>query len=151
MIQRNFGGVVPGTGPLAPESEAVLAETRLAFDLAGSEYAACHFRGGLTEALRLAQTANRYLDERAPWKAVKEDRDHAAETLATALSVINGLKTLLHPVLPHSTRLLHEDLAQSGTVLDGGWKFAPVAAGTRLAPARHLYRKLDPLPLADGE
>jgi methionyl-tRNA synthetase len=150
MIHRNFDGVVPQTGELSSASEALLNDARLAFDAAASEYAACHFRGALNEALRLAQSANRYLDERAPWKAVKEDRGHAAETLATALSTVNGLKTLLHPVLPHSTRTLHEDLGQPGTVLDEGFRFLPIAAGTRLSQPRPLYTKLDPLP-ADGE
>jgi hypothetical protein len=51
-------------------------------------------------------------------------------------------------VLPHSTRVLHEDLGQPGTVLEAGWRFTPVAAGTRLGGPRPLYTKLDPLPMA---
>ncbi len=149
MVHRNFGGVAPATGELAPESRALIAEAEAAFATVGAEFGACHFRGGLQEALRLAQNANRYLDERAPWKAVKTDLDHAAETLATALNVISALKTLLHPILPFSTTQLHEDLAQPGRVIDGGWRYAPVVAGTQLRPPRPLYTKLD-IPEAVG-
>lgn len=143
MIHRNFEGVVPAVGELAPESATLIREAQGAFDVVGREFNGCHFRNGLHEALKLAQHANKYLDERAPWKAVKTDRDHAAETLATALNAINALKVLLHPVLPFSTAQLHEDLAQTGRVLDHGWQYREVAPGTRLNPARPLYQKID--------
>ncbi len=143
MIHRNFEGVVPETGPLAPESATLVEHARTAFTTVGDEFAACHFRIALQESLRLAQAGNKYLDERAPWKAVKSDHAHAAETLATALNVINALKSLLHPILPFSTARLHEDLSQPGTVLDAGWKYQPIAAGTRLQPARPLYTKIE--------
>ena len=143
MINRNFDGVVPETGPLAPESGAILDAAQAAFAAVGDEIAACHFRAALQEALHLAHAANRYLDERAPWKAVKTDRAHAAETLATAVNVINALKTLLNPILPFSTAQLHADMGLPGTLQDGGWDYHPVAAGTKLGEARPLYAKID--------
>ncbi|MEJ5221273.1 MAG: methionine--tRNA ligase [Tepidiforma sp.] len=143
MLHRNFDGVVPAVERPSPESTALLAECEAMFDAVGDEFERCHFRGGLQTALQLAQSANKYLDERAPWKAVKEDRVHAAETLATALDAINALKVLLHPVLPFSTERLHGDLGLPGTVQDGGWRFARLTPGTRLQPARPLYTKIE--------
>jgi methionyl-tRNA synthetase len=143
MIHRNFGGVVPPVGELAPESSALIAEVRSTFESVGNEFEACHFRTGLQEALRLAQAANRYLDERAPWKAVKSDLPHAGETLVTALNVINSLKVLLHPVLPFSTAQLHEDLGLGSDVCEQGWTYREVPSGTTLAPARPLYTKIE--------
>jgi methionyl-tRNA synthetase len=143
MIHRNFDGIVPPVGAPAVESAALLALAEAAFPAVGAEFAACHFRNGLGEALKLAQAANKYIDDRAPWKAVKSDRGHAAETLATTLNVINALKTLLNPIIPFSTARLHEDLAQPGTIAEDGWRYNPVAAGTQLGPQRALYTKLD--------
>lgn len=145
MVHRNFDGVVPAPAALSSESRALLDEAQQAFGLVGAEYGACRFRNALNEALKLAQAANKYLDDRAPWKAVKTDREHAAETLAVALDVINALKVLLHPVIPFSTSQLHADLAQTGTVLDQGWKYGPIPPGTRLPQPRALYAKIDPL------
>lgn len=145
MVHRNFDGVVPAPAALSSESRALLDEAQQAFGLVGAEYSACRFRNALNEALKLAQAANKYLDDRAPWKAVKTDRGHAAETLAVALDVINALKVLLHPVIPFSTSQLHADLAQAGTVLDQGWKYGPIRPGTCLPQPRALYAKIDPL------
>ena len=143
MLHRNFEGVVPAPATLAPESEALVALARGAFASVSAEYEACHFRNALQDGLKLAQAANKYLDDRAPWKAIKTDREHTAETLATTLNVINALKTLLHPVLPFSTAKLHEDLAQPGKVLDQGWNYAPIVPGTVLPAPRPLYTKID--------
>lgn len=151
MIHRNFDGVVPTTGELAGESAELLRLSAQTFDVVGREFNGCNFRNGLQEALKLAQAANKYLDERAPWKAVKSDRDHAAQTLAVALDAINALKVLLHPVLPFSTAQLHSNLAQPGTVLEQGWQFVRIPAGTRLNPVQPLYAKLDPLPAEEAE
>ena len=150
MIHRNFDGVVPEVGPLSPESKAILQDAQSAFDSIGAEIDACHFRSALQEAMKLAQSANKYLDERAPWKAVKTDSAHAAETLATALNVINALKVLLHPVLPFSTTQLHEDLNLEGGLIDHGWTFREIPAGTKLHPARPLYTKIDTEPVGAG-
>jgi methionyl-tRNA synthetase len=150
MIHRNFDGVVPATDSLAPESEAILREAKEAFERVGNELDACHFRAGLQEAIKVAQAANKYLDERAPWKAVKTDMDHAGETLATALNVINALKVLLHPVLPFSTAQLHEDLGVGGGLIDHGWDYRAIPAGTKLSPARPLYAKIDTEPVGAG-
>ena len=150
MVHRNFGGTVPGVASRSPESTALLAECEAMFDAVGNEFERCHFRGGLQTALQLAQSANKYLDERAPWKAVKTDPDHAAETLITALDAINALKTLLHPVLPFSTEQLHADLGQEGAVRTQGWRFQPVQPGTRLGPARPLYTKIEPREAAEA-
>lgn len=150
MIHRNFDGVVPETGELSPESAAIVQEAQAAFASVGKEINECHFRAALQETIRLAQSANKYLDERAPWKAVKTDMAHAAETLATALNVINALKVLLHPVLPFSTVQLHADLGVEGELTDHGWSYREVPAGTKLAPARPLYVKIDTEPVGAG-
>ncbi|MFQ5381439.1 MAG: methionine--tRNA ligase, partial [Dehalococcoidia bacterium] len=71
MIGRYFEGTVPETGELSPESVAIIESAKSAFQTIGDEYHACRFRAAQQACLRLAQTANRYLDERAPWQASK--------------------------------------------------------------------------------
>ncbi|MBM3944707.1 MAG: methionine--tRNA ligase, partial [SAR202 cluster bacterium] len=71
---RNFDGAVPGPGALDGECKTLLDEARAKFGEVGASLEACKFRNGLTAAMGLAQTANRFLDTRAPWKAVKADK-----------------------------------------------------------------------------
>ena len=96
----------------------------------------------------MAQESNRYLDAKAPWRSIKEDKDAAATSLWVAVAVINCLKTLLHPFMPFSSQRLHEFLGQEGRVEDGGWDFdaglSAVAAGHELNRPSPLYTKLEP-------
>jgi methionyl-tRNA synthetase len=98
-------------------------------------------------AMSLAQDANRYLNDKAPWKTLKEDRDSTATVLWVALSVIGCLKVVLSPFLPFSSARLHEMMGFPGGDREGGWSWSPtkelLPPGQRLAKPAPLYIKLD--------
>ena len=53
--------------------------------------------------------------QRQPWFQTKEDREAAATTTVyVILRVVNNLKTLLAPILPHTAQQLHEYLGYDG-------------------------------------
>jgi methionyl-tRNA synthetase len=68
----------------------------------------------LGEALALAREANGYLDRKAPWFQIKEDRAAAATSVYVILRVVDNLKTILAPILPHTAQRLHEYLGYEG-------------------------------------
>jgi methionyl-tRNA synthetase len=123
---------------LLERAEAALAET-------GEHIAACRFRAGLTSALALAQEANRYLDEQAPWRAISQDRQSAARSLYVVIGVINTLKTALSPYLPFSSERLHRLLGYEGAVRDAGWRSETPPPGQKLLRPEALFKKLDPI------
>src|SRR4029450_7335226 len=85
-----------------------------AFETIGAEIEAARFRAGLTEALRVAREANRYLNDEAPWALMESDRPRAAPILYVALRVVDSLKTLFTPFIPFSSQRLHELLGYEG-------------------------------------
>ncbi len=93
--------------------------------------------------MALAQEANRYLDDKSPWKAIKEDRQAAANSLYVTLQVIAQLKTMLYPFLPFSSQKLHEYLGFTGSVESQGWKWQELPPGQKLLPPQPLFSKLD--------
>jgi len=144
ITRRNFDGRAPApAGELAPESRALLDRTDAAFDLVGRHIEAVQLRAAMQAAMSVAQEANRYLDDRAPWAAVKTDRDHAAETLHTALNVISGLSTLLQPFMPFTSPRAWALVGNAGELEAAGWRRSVVAAGTPLPEPAPLFRKLD--------
>jgi methionyl-tRNA synthetase len=93
--------------------------------------------------MALAQATNRYLDDKAPWKAIKEDRQAAASSLYVAMSAIAQLKTMFAPFLPFSSQKVHEYLGFEGRVEDHGWKWQELPPGQKLKEPRPLFKKLD--------
>jgi methionyl-tRNA synthetase len=113
---KRFDGVVPEPGELDDEDRALLEKVEAGFETVGDLYNACKFRAALGEALALAREANGYLDRKAPWFQIKEDREAAATSVYVTRSVrvVDNLKSILSPILPHTAQKLHEYLGCEG-------------------------------------
>jgi methionyl-tRNA synthetase len=106
--------VVPEPGELDDEDRALLEKVEAGFETVGELYNACKFRAALHAALALAREANGYLDRKAPWFQIKDDPAAAATTVYVILRVVDNLKTILAPILPHTAQRLHEYLGYEG-------------------------------------
>jgi methionyl-tRNA synthetase len=143
FVYRNFDGCVPEAGEPDSQDQALVNSTKNALETMDNLLYGCHFREAIRTAMSLAQETNRYLDEKSPWKVIKEDRQAAARSLYTALSVICNLKTMLYPFLPFSSQKLHEYLGFTGRIEDHGWKWQQLPPGQKLLPPQPLFSKLD--------
>jgi methionyl-tRNA synthetase len=140
---RNFGGKVPESGKLDAADKNIIKDADACLEKVGELIAKCSFKQAIQSAMALAQQANRYLDEKAPWKKIKEDKQAAATSLYIAINVISRLKTMLVPFLPFSSQKVHEYLGFEGKVETSGWKPQSVPAGQNLLEPKPLFTKLD--------
>lgn len=161
-------GAVPEPGTLDEADHDLLTKVEAGFETVGDLYAGCHFRSALGEAVALAREANVYLDRKAPWVQIKQDRTAAATTVYTILRVVDNLKALLSPVLPHTAQKLHEYLGHEGQLFGaqriveyqeatrshraliydhtgavGAWAKSNLLPGQALRQPAPLFKKLD--------
>ena len=141
---RNFDRQVPEPGPLTVADNALIERTEAAIAETGKQIAACNFRAGLEAAMGAAREANRYVEENAPWKLLKEDRQRCATVLYTAIAAISGINTALAPYLPFTCQTLHGYLGNEGSIEAAGWTLRVPPGGQPLADAQPLFKKLDP-------
>ena len=141
---KNFDKSVPKPGDLTDVDRALITRVEEALEETGREIAAGKFRSGLEAGMSAAREANRYVEDSAPWKLIKDDRERCATVLYTAIAAINGLKTALYPFLPFTCQKLHGYLGNEGPVEAGGWRLVMPAGGRPLAEAAPLFKKLDP-------
>jgi methionyl-tRNA synthetase len=173
---KRFDGQVPEPGPLDEEDRALLQKVEAGFETVGELYNACKFRVALGEALRLAREANGYtfvslsagLDRKAPWFQIKEDPQAAATSVYVILRVVDNLKTILAPSLPHTAQQLHAYLGYEGQLFGtqqvveyeeetrnhqaltydhsgaiGTWAASELPPGQALRQPAPLFKKLD--------
>jgi methionyl-tRNA synthetase len=165
---KRFEGVVPEPGTLDAADRDLLARVEGGFDTVGELYAACKFRAALGEALALAREANGYLDRKAPWFQIKEDPAAAATSVYVILRVVDNLKTILAPILPHTAQQLHDYLGYDGQLFGtqhvveyqeearshraltydhsgavGTWTKSDLPPGQALREPAPLFKKLD--------
>jgi len=143
FVYRSFDGCVPVPGELDSRSQAIMEQAKDTLNTMDRLLYHCHFREAIRSAMSLAQETNRYLDEKSPWKVIKEDRQAAANSLYVALCLISHLKTMLYPFLPFSSQKVHEFLGFKGSVESDGWQLHLPQPGQRLLPPEPLFSKLD--------
>ncbi len=143
FIYRNFDGCVPQAGGFDSHSQALLNRAEDTFNIMDGLLYRCEFKQAIRSAMSLAQETNRYLDEKSPWKVIKEDRQAAATSLYVALCVISCLRTMLYPFLPFSSQKLHELLGFQGSVEADGWQPHFPPARQKLLTPQPLFVKLD--------
>ncbi|HEX9896036.1 MAG TPA: methionine--tRNA ligase [Dehalococcoidales bacterium] len=140
---KNFDGKVPTFTGADATSQQLNTLADAIFIEVDSLLASCSFKQAIKRAMDLAHEANRYLDEKAPWKAFKTDKQAAANSLYTALRIISALKTMLYPFLPFSSQRLHEYLGFGGKVEDFGWQIQTPQSGQNLHQPQPLFTKLE--------
>lgn len=143
FADRNFNGVVPAPGELDERSQELLHGAEVTLDGVDRLLYRCQFKEAVRQAMSLAQEANRYLDEQAPWKTIKTEPEASAKSIYVALSVLPALKTVFYPFLPFSSERLHSFLGFDGSVKEAGWKIQFLPPGQKLRPPQPLFVKLD--------
>ena len=76
------------------------------------------FGKALTEVRALADEANRYFDERAPWKLINTDPEATREVLTSILNVFRILTIYLKPVLPKYAERVAELMKEKSYLWD---------------------------------
>ncbi len=165
---RQFEGCVPQPGELDDQDRNLLAEAEAGFQSVGGLLGGLRLKAALEEAMRIARTANVYLDQKAPWFQIKQNREAAATSVYVTLRVIDNLKILLSPFLPFTCQRLHEMLGYDGQIFGrqytqtfaeterahtalcydasqatGRWEPSQLPAGQALRQPSPLYKKLD--------
>ncbi len=165
---RHWEGHVPIPDELGETDLQLLTTVDEGFKTVGEELEAVRLRSALGEAMRLATEVNKYLDQTAPWSAVKTDKAAAARSIYTALRAIDSLKILFSPFLPFTCERLHQYLGYTSplfgdqetqsvqddlgehTVLryhageaSGTWQPPQLKPGQALRQPQPLFRKLE--------
>ncbi|UCG10034.1 MAG: methionine--tRNA ligase [Dehalococcoidia bacterium] len=149
FVYRNFDGCVPAYDEIDGRGNELINMADSVFNTIFADNGLlynCNFKQALKMAMTVAQETNRYLDEKSPWKIIKEDKQAAADSLYVALGIISRLKTMLYPFLPFSSQKVHEYLGFEGKVEDYAQKKAlkPLPEpGQRLQKPQPLFSKLD--------
>jgi methionyl-tRNA synthetase len=165
---KQFDQHVPEPGDLDETDRALLEKVEGSFGPIGSLIDGCRFRAALGEVMAVAREVNRYLDGKAPWFQIKQDRAAAATSVYAALRAIDSLKVLFTPFLPFSSQALHEilgydsdlfgrqyietfeeetrshqALCYDASTLDGCWAPSQLPPGQALRKPKPLFKKLD--------
>lgn len=139
LIEKNFEGNIPDPG------QNTEAENEIQFSAEktiGSIHRLIHemkVNDAIEETMQFIRGVNKYMEQQAPWKLVKEDKESAGRVLYTAAEALRIGTLLLTPVMPHRIEFVLETLNAKGTDLQwGGLK-----PGITINPHPPLFPRID--------
>jgi methionyl-tRNA synthetase len=106
LIARDFGGVIDGTDQLSltevqPDLAAVVGQLDRLMD-------GCQYNQALELIWRqLCDPTNQYVDQMAPWKLVKTDKEATKPVLAMMAEQLRRITILVKPFLPRSSETIY--------------------------------------------
>ncbi|MBU3742623.1 MAG: methionine--tRNA ligase, partial [Candidatus Kapabacteria bacterium] len=155
FAHKNFQGAVPALDAAAPAGD----HERVLLDAVGTGLAAVadaydrfRFREAATETMNIARAANKYFNDKAPWKTVGTNPADCALCINMCLQVVRTLGVAVSPIMPHAgatmQRMVGADVRTGapGEATADAWTLAgmPVlSAGTPIAEPTILFTKIE--------
>lgn len=144
LTHKYFDGKVPAVSAMTDVDRSALDEVAAAGTALTSALEGFHFREALKEAMNMARTGNRYLQETEPWKIAKTgDMERVGTVLNTALQICASIAVAFEPFLPFMSEKLCKMLGMGD--LNWGMVGKPdnIAAGTQLGTPELLFDKIE--------
>ncbi|MBC8124504.1 MAG: methionine--tRNA ligase [Candidatus Kapabacteria bacterium] len=157
FVQKNFNSVVPALPDgfvYGPHEQTLLDALRDGHNAVGMNLDAYRFRDAATGAMNIARAANKYFNDKAPWKTITSDPNDCAATMFVCLQAIRTLSIVFAPFCPVASATMQNMLSvnvsvgapkQNAVGMDV-WSHShefQVAAGQPLAAPSILFTKVE--------
>ena len=147
FCETRFGGVVPEGGEPGELERALVQRLGDAVAEATAQFEAIEVRKS-AQALRACWViGNEYLQEAAPWSAIKTDPERAAVIVRTAINLVGLYARLSAPIIPFAAGAMSLGVGEGGAT---DWPGEDIAAELARIPAGRpvnappvLFRKIE--------
>lgn len=144
LTHKYFEGVVPAATMLTDVDRSALGEVSEAGNALTAALESFHFREALKEAMNMARTGNRYLQETEPWKIAKSgDIERVGAILNTALQICASIAVAFEPFLPFMSAKLCKMLGMGELNWLMVGKADNIVSGIQLGEAELLFEKIE--------
>jgi len=137
FVAKHFDQQVPPQYKLDDLDTWILQRIAQAPQEVGAALDNFEIRAGLRGLMDLARDANKYFNDKQPWKTIKTDRESCSTTLSVCTQVAKALAVLMAPFLPFSAEKLWSMLGLPGDVHRQDWH----SIGRDLLPVGHPLAK----------
>ncbi|OWT33343.1 methionine--tRNA ligase [Methanobrevibacter sp. 87.7] len=147
FTNKFFNGEIPEYKNPSDDDLAFIKLIKETPDKVGEKIKNMEFREGLVEIMKTCKAANKYFNDQEPWKAVKEDKQKAANCLYLSNQLCKSLATLLKPYIPTKADKIAEIM---NIELHDDWNEASefVEEGHKINKAKPLFKKIDDKEIA---
>jgi len=139
LIEKNFDGIIPDPGIPGEMEKNIQSSTVKITKKIHDFIDKMKVNNALEETMKLIRNVNRYMEQQAPWKLVKEDKSAAGRVLYTAAESLRIGAILLSPVMPNRVEKVLDALNTDSRKLNWG----ELIPGTELKKHSPLFPRID--------
>lgn len=137
FLCRHFNCQVPSPPALDSYDRKMLEEVEETKEAFNRILGQMRIQQAVQAVADLARKANKYFNDKEPWKTVSRRRDEAAATLNVSLQTVAALSILLEPLIPGTAEAIRRSLNLS---LQEALKGVP--EGLKIGRPQPLFRKI---------
>ena len=153
FTEGKFDGIIPDGGAPGPLEEKLHADVAVRLADLAEQMDAIEVRKSAQALRALWVVGNEYLQEAAPWTAIKTDRDRAAVIVRTALNLAALYARISAPFIPFAAEKIAQAFSQP---FPGAWPTTDAAAelstlpvGLAVRAPEVLFKKIEDEQIAE--
>jgi len=155
FIKKYYNGQVPARGPMDEMDRELINRTVEIRNEVGHFIDRFQFKEATRRFMDLARLANKYFNDREPWRTRRENPNICATTLNLCVQTTFSLAILMNPFLPFTSQKIWQMLQLTGRPEDAAWDQIgelTIPDGHSLGKVTILFRKIeDPVIEAEVE
>jgi methionyl-tRNA synthetase len=142
FITRYYAGQVPTPKGLNKADKQILQQIKNTYEKVGNGLEKFQLQDASREILDLSREGNKYLNNKKPWKTIKENFQLTANTLYVSVQIVKALSVLLESVIPFTCEKLREILNLPHSLK---WEDAikPLPIGHKINEPEPLFSKIE--------
>lgn len=143
LVEKFYAGVKPAFTQDDASSSALKQKTLELPALVKKEIEDMRPSHALEHIVTVLTMANKYLEEKAPWKMAKDNLPEAGHVLATTAEVLRICGTLLTPVMPTKGKELLARIGVPDSSFASLSKWPGIPEGTKMVKGEPLFPRKD--------
>jgi methionyl-tRNA synthetase len=150
--EAKFGGVVPAGGEAGPIEQRLYAAVSERLAELTEQLEAMELRKAAAGLRALWALGNEYLQEAAPWTAIKTDEARAAFVVRTGLNLVALYARISAPFIPFTAKVIAEavgETEQAWPSSDAAAELARLPEGRAMKTPDVLFRKIEDAQVAE--
>ena len=145
FISTQFNGEIPRLEKPDEDAEQTLNALKDKVETVANEIENCKLQSAANIVIGISRIGNQYLNEKEPWKLIKENRSKAANIFNVAAQIAKALAIVSAPFIPFAAEEIWKTLNLPGTVHEQEWDEAlkPLPPGHKIVKPKPLFKKID--------
>ena len=113
LISKNFDDKIPCKDTYDELDNNFISDVEKLRDKANENYTNLKIHDGIENSMSIIRLINKFLEDKAPWKTIKENKNQAGTTIYLSAEALRIGAILLYPIIPEKTNLILKSIKSS--------------------------------------